>query len=496
MEDNHFYDGVTPPQPTSYQSTSTGQPYVRQGQPYQPTGPNLTPPPSPAPTVAPSSAQNMGTPMRNEPYKSVPPQARELRPQNPQPPKPKKSNFFVKALGAVALALIFGVVSGVTIWGAFLIGNKLDLYTISTGSEVITSEPVSDTPEKREPTSVTSEITTGVSELPSETIGTEAKDVSEVAAAVMPSMVSILTTIDYKYYGYTEEAEGSGSGFIVGENETELLIATNYHVIEGGKSIQVQFADMSTAEAVVKGKNIPMDVAVIAVKIDLLEEGTKAQISFAELGDSNTLKVGEPAIAIGNALGYGQSVTTGVISALNREQTLSDGSTGYFIQTDAAINPGNSGGALLNMKGQVIGINSSKLGGTIIEGMGYAIPISVAQPIITELASKKTLIEVAPEEKSYLGISGATVSSTNTAGAPAGIYISEVTPGSPADLGGMLRGDIITEFEGDSLANIEDLKMYLASYPAGTTVTITVMRDLGDGSYHEVELTVTLEHEE
>ena len=241
-------------------------------------------------------------------------------------------------------------------------------------------------------------------------------DVSQVAEKVMPSVVSITNQYIYttqNFWGrpFSEEAEASGSGIIIGENEEELLVATNNHVIDQAQTLKVQFIDGTDAEANVKGADADMDIAVIAVRKDDLQESTKNAIVIASLGDSDELKVGEPAIAIGNALGYGQSVTTGVISAVNRELEISEGEFSQgFIQTDAAINPGNSGGALLNVYGQVIGINSNKIGGSSVEGMGYAIPISNALPIIDNLKTKKTKKEVAEGERGYLGISGRGVS--------------------------------------------------------------------------------------
>ncbi|MBQ8030218.1 MAG: trypsin-like peptidase domain-containing protein, partial [Butyrivibrio sp.] len=223
-------------------------------------------------------------------------------------------------------------------------------------------------------------------------------DVTAVVEEVMPAMVMIHNnyTASASYFGYVqqEEATASGSGIIVGENDSELLIATNYHVIEGADSLEVIFNDDTTVEAVVKGTDSDMDLAVIAVMLDDIDDSTREVIKIATLGDSTALKLGEPAIAIGNALGYGQSVTTGVISAVNRDVEISEGVTQTFIQTDAAINPGNSGGALLNLQGEVIGINSNKIGGDTIEGMGYAIPISVAQPIIDKLMNEVTRVKV------------------------------------------------------------------------------------------------------
>ena len=322
-------------------------------------------------------------------------------------------------------------------------------------------------------------------------------DVTAVVEEVMPAMVIIHNnyTASASYFGYVqqEEAQASGSGIIVGENDSELLIATNYHVVEGADSLEVIFADDTTVEAAVKGTDSTMDLAVIAVMLDDISSDTKDAIKIATLGDSDALTLGEPAIAIGNALGYGQSVTTGVISALNREVEISEGTTQTFIQTDAAINPGNSGGALLNLQGEVIGINSNKIGGDTIEGMGYAIPISVAKPIIDKLMNEKTMIKVSAEDRGYIGISGVSVTSDVSAyyGIPQGVYVAEVSEGSGAKNAGIQKGDVITEFEGVEITSMDDLQTRLQYYEAGTDVTIKVMRQNGS-EYVEQEYDVTL----
>ena len=324
-------------------------------------------------------------------------------------------------------------------------------------------------------------------------------DVTAVVEEVMPAMVMIHNnyTASASYFGYvqTEEAQASGSGFIVGENDTELLIATNYHVIEGADSLEVIFTDDSSVEAVVKGTDSDKDLAVIAVMLDDISSETKDVIKVATLGDSNALKLGEPAIAIGNALGYGQSVTTGVISAVNREIEIEEGVTGTFIQTDAAINPGNSGGALINLKGEVIGINSNKLGGNYVDDMGYAIPISDAQPIIDKLMNEETKIKVSDEDRGYIGISGVSVTAEVEAayGIPRGVYVAEVSRDGGAEEAGIEKGDVITEFDGEEITSMDDLQTRLQFYAAGSTVTITVMRQNG-AEYVEQEYNVTLGH--
>jgi serine protease Do len=324
-------------------------------------------------------------------------------------------------------------------------------------------------------------------------------DVTAVVEEVMPAMVMIHNnyTASASYFGYIqeEEATASGSGIIVGENDSELLIATNYHVIEGADSLEVIFTDDSVVEAVVKGTDSDMDLAVIAVMLDDIGSETRNAIKIATLGDSNALKLGEPAIAIGNALGYGQSVTTGVISAVNRDVEIEEGNTQTFIQTDAAINPGNSGGALLNLQGEVIGINSNKIGGDTIEGMGYAIPISVAQPIIDKLMNEVTRIKVAEADRGYIGISGVSVTTSVSQqyDIPQGVYVAEVANGSGAAAAGMQKGDVITEFDGQEITSMDDLQKRLEYYAAGTTVSITVMRQNGT-EYAEQTCQVTLGH--
>ena len=306
----------------------------------------------------------------------------------------KKSSMGKKIVGAVFLGAVFGLTSGVFFYGAAKYTTK-ELKTVN----VVEVKPEADIMQ----VPVVSE--SGIES--TQTVTAVVTDVTNVVEEVMPSVVSITNTsvITQNFWGqqFQSENQSSGSGIIVGENENELLIVTNNHVIADSNDLKVQFIDGSVADAKIKGTDANMDLAVIAVKLENLETTTTNSISIAALGDSDALKVGEPAIAIGNALGYGQSVTTGVISALNRQIEMSeDGSTsGTLIQTDAAINPGNSGGALLNVKGEVIGINSNKIGGSTIEGMGYAIPISNAKPIIEELMNRETKDKVAEAKRIF-----------------------------------------------------------------------------------------------
>ena len=325
-------------------------------------------------------------------------------------------------------------------------------------------------------------------------------DVSDVVEEVMPSVVSIVnnyTITESDFWGrrYESSSEASGSGIIIGENDNEYLIATNNHVVDNSDELKVKFIDGEEAVANLKGADSGMDIAVIAVNKGDLNASTIDAITIAELGDSEELKVGEPAIAIGNALGYGQSVTTGVISALDRQLDMDSygNKTDGFIQTDAAINPGNSGGALLNVRGQVVGINSSKIGGNAVEGMGYAIPISKALPIIDNLKTKKTKKEANPDSRGYLGISGRGVSQelAQMYAFPEGIYVYEVYPDTGAEKAGLRKGDIITKFEGSNVNSMEKLVEVMAYYTVGETVELTLERLDDSGAY--TELTVQIE---
>ena len=322
-------------------------------------------------------------------------------------------------------------------------------------------------------------------------------DVTSVVERTMPSVVSITNefTEQANFFGQKIENsnQASGSGIIVGENETELLVVTNQHVIANADALLVQFIDGEQAQAQVKGYDSEKDLAVIAVPLDKVADSTRAAISVATLGDSDALTVGEPAVAIGNALGYGPSVTTGVISALDRE-IEGNGNGNKLIQTDASINPGNSGGGLFNMNGEVIGINSNKIGGTFVEGMGYAIPISSARPIIEDLMSKTTKGEkVSDAEKSYLGISGVNVTEevSQMYGLPKGVYVGQVYEGTAAEKAGLVRGDIITKFDGSSVSSMEELQSMMSYYAAGTEVEITIQQGT-PGGYQEKKIKIVL----
>ena len=343
-------------------------------------------------------------------------------------------------------------------------------------------------------------------------------DVSEIASEALPSIVSITTKSVqevqnyfgmYGMYGYApqqqeQEVEGSGSGIIVGKNDDELLIATNYHVVEGADTLSVAFTDGNAVEASVKGFDEERDLAVVSVSLDDVEDDTMDAVSIANIGSSDDLKVGEQVVAIGNALGYGQSVTTGIVSAKNRRMdsdnnTVTDGSDDSsdgvnLIQTDAAINPGNSGGALLNMEGEVVGINSAKLASTEVEGMGYAIAISDVTDILQNLMNETSRDKLDDSEHGVLGIKGSSVSSeaVQMYGIPAGVFVKEVTEGGAADKAGLKANSVITEFNGKTVSSINQLIEYLSYYEPDEEVELTVQVPHGT-SYKEETVKVTLD---
>lgn len=410
---------------------------------------------------------------------------------NTEPKKPKKhGGYFRKAMVSVSLGLFFGLFAGI---GFYAVQQGTGMLKTGTDTAVV-GEVASEA--ATESSQSTPQLATNVTYVES--------DVSDVVEKVMPAMVSIVNnfTETANVFGqqYTQEEAASGSGIIVGKTDDELLIVSNNHVVESADTLTVTFIDGSEAQAQVKGLDSDMDLAVIAVSLNDLSDDTKNAITVATLGSSDDLKLGEPVIAIGNALGYGQSVTNGIVSALNREITLENGSTGLengstgtFIQTNAAINPGNSGGALLNMNGEVIGINSNKIGGTAVEGMGYAIPITSASPIIADLMERQTRTKVAEDEVGYIGISQQEVTSqiSQMYNMPEGIYVVSVEEGSAAANAGIMKGDIITKFDGSSISSYSDLQKMLQYYAAGDSVTITVQRPQ-NGEYVSVELNLTL----
>lgn len=404
-------------------------------------------------------------------------------------PEEHKPSNFKKFAKVTAYAAVFGLVAGVSFQGVDTISNYIGTYyesddaALNSNSSKQSSEVLS----SADTSNNISTVSTSTNN--SHTI----TDVSEVAENTMPSIVSIesTATTNVNVFGrvYQEESSGSGTGIIIGQNEKEVLIATNNHVVDGASSVQVTFIDESSVSAQVKGTDPDSDLAVISIPIESLNQDTLNAIKIATLGDSNDVVVGEMAIAIGNALGYGQSVTVGYISAKNRTISVED-STMTLLQTDAAINPGNSGGALLNINGEVIGINSIKFASEEVEGMGYAIPISDAIPIINDLMNRE---EVSEEERSYLGIKPVTVSESYSQrfNMPVGVYVGEVTTGSPAEKAGLQIGYIITGFNGKSVKSTESLSDMLSYTKAGTTIELTV-QVLINGTYQEKVIPVEL----
>ena len=406
-------------------------------------------------------------------YGNIPPEPDKRRRQRKNGSKNNKNGMGKKAAKLVASAAVFGLVAGACFVGVSVAKDKL--YP-STADRIET----------------TSGTTSAKSETSSSGSSSSSSNVASVVNEVMPSVVSITSTIQSSnYYGFgTQESEGAGSGFIVAKTKDNLMIATNNHVVSDATSLTVGFADDTTAKATVVGTDSSADLAVISVKIKDIKDSTASKIKVATLGSSDDLKVGEEVVAIGNALGYGQSVTTGVVSAKNREVSLTDG-TMNLLQTDAAINPGNSGGVLINMDGQVVGINNAKLEDTSVEGMGYAIPITTAKTILTDLMNASS---VSTKDAAFLGVVGRDIneSYSSALGIPSGIYVSQVVSGSPAEKAGISAGDVITKFEGNNVSTLSGLKEKLALKKANTKVKITFKRANQSGTYEEKTVTVTL----
>ena len=394
--------------------------------------------------------------------------------KDPKTSKPKKG-YMKKVALVVGAAVLFGSVGGVTMQGtSYLTGKLLGKNTKST---VGTTKTVSN-----------AKLTTSTS--------TVTSDVSDIVENTLPSIVSITNMSVQEVQNFfggisQQESESAGSGIIISQNDSELLVVTNNHVVEGSDTLTVTFNDGNSVEAQIKGTDSARDLAVVAVPLDKISDDTMNAIKVATLGDSDSLKVGEPAIAIGNALGYGQSVTTGIVSATGR--TI-DGFDGEYIQTDAAINPGNSGGALLNANGEVIGINSAKINSSAVEGMGFAIPISDASDVIQNLMNKETRSKVSDEERGYLGIKGYDVSEEGAQmyNMPTGVYVKEVMSGGGAEKAGLTKGSIITGFEGSSISGMSSLQEQLQYYKAGEEVTLTVQIPDKNGEYTEKDIKVTL----
>ena len=390
-------------------------------------------------------------------------------------PKPKKK-FPKKAIAVAGFAVMFGVIGGLTFQGTNYITGKL-LGTTSTKEETKSTKTVANTQLTTSKTAVSS-------------------DVSDIVDATLPSIVSITNMSVQQVQDFfggirQQESKSAGSGIIISQNDTELLIVTNNHVVEGSETLTVTFVDETSVEALIKGTDSARDLAVVAVPLEKIPDETMDAIKLATLCDSDGIKVGEPAIAIGNALGYGQSVTMGIVSAT--ERTIS-GYDGTYIQTDAAINPGNSGGALLNINGEVIGINSAKINASEVEGMGFAIPISDTTDIIENLMNKETRSKVSEAERGYLGIKGYDVTEEGAQmyNMPTGVLIAEVIDGGGAKDAGLTKGMIITEFDGSSVDDMETLKGLLEYYKVGEEVSVKVQVPEKNGEYTEQEVTVKL----
>ncbi len=400
---------------------------------------------------------------------------------NPDPIKKKKGSR--KIVKAIAFTLGFLVVAGGSFGAVYAINNNSSTDNKNIVIEDDKANILDNTKESTEPTIISTNTVTG----------TTISDVSGVVSEVMPSIVSIKSVVTEtgSYFGqtYSEDVDSAGSGIIMSQADGNLLIVTNNHVVANAKSVSVTFADQEEVEASVKGTDSSNDLAVITVDISKLKESTTKLIRIASLGNSDELKVGEMVVAIGNALGYGQSVTVGYLSAKDRK-VQTDDYTMNLLQTDAAINPGNSGGALLNASGQVIGINSVKYASTEVEGIGYAIPITYAVPIINNLINNS---DIPDNEKGYLGVRFSDIDSTylERYNMPAGIYINEVVSQSPASKGGLQIGDILTKIDGRNIASPTAFQEYLSMKRGGTEVTITYQR-IGNNGYEEHETKITL----
>ena len=395
-----------------------------------------------------------------------------------------------RVAGITAAAVLFGTVSGGVMTGVNYLGNRLTgaygtagtLAETQAQNQIGQAAPVNAQASGNQGATAVSAVT----------------DVSGIVENAMPSIVAINDTMTVEqrdFFGMpqTYTAQSSGSGIIVNQTDTELLIATNNHVVDGASDLKVTFVDNKDVSAAVKGTDSASDLAIIAVQLKDIPSDTMSKIKVATLGNSDEIKVGQQVIAIGNALGYGQSVTVGYISALDREITDEKGINRTFIQTDAAINPGNSGGALIDLSGNVIGINAAKTASTAVEGMGFAIPISKAQDILNSLMTKKTRVAVSEDAQGYLGIQGTNIDAVTSQiyGMPVGIYVYKIVEGQAASSSDLKEKDIITKFDGQSVTSMEELKQMLTYYEGGAAVTLTV-QSLVDGAYVEHDVQVTL----
>ena len=449
------------------------------------TAPNMN---AAAQNGSPYGTQNNGMPHNGMPHNGMPNAGAGGHARKPKVKKPMTTGK--KWAMVVSMALVFGLIAGGTMFGVNTVGNMIT----GTGSHYTQL-------------SQTETASSSAANSSSDSSSTASGTVAEVAQNAMPSLVTISTmSVEemQSFFGGTQqyEVQGAGTGVIVGENDTELLIATNYHVVEGATSLSVGFVDEQSVEGAIKGTDVNNDLAIVSVKLSDIPEDTMNQIKIATIGDSDELQLGDQVVAIGNALGYGQSVTSGYVSALNRDLTLtySDGttiqSTG-LIQTDAAINSGNSGGALLNMNGELIGINeaksSSSTGGASVDNVGFAIPIDKAQSSLQEMMNMETRVKVDESQVSYMGIQGSDVSTevTQLYNIPAGVVVAQVVENSPAAEAGIQQGDIITELDGRTITGMSQLQDTLQYYAAGETVDVVVQRS-GNGGYEAQTLSITL----
>ena len=416
--------------------------------------------------------------MENQ-YTYYKPEPDDMNGMNEETPKPKKNRKVPKPVKLVCAGVAFGLVASVTFQTGNYVGTKVFGTTTTNGKTAKTAQTVDG-----------AKLTTSSS-------STGTSDVATIAKNAMPSIVSITNMSVQEvqsFFGGTQQQESTsvGSGIIIGQTDSELLILTNNHVVEGNEKLTVSFVDNESVEANVKGTDSTKDLAVVAVKISDVKDSTMDEIAVATMGDSSKLEVGEQVVAIGNALGYGQSVTSGIVSAT--ERTLDGYEGGTLIQTDAAINPGNSGGALLNSNGEVIGINTAKVATDSVEGMGYAIPISDASDTIQNLMNQETKTKVSEAEQGYLGIQGVDVSdeSAKMYNMPTGVYISDVVKNGGAQQAGLTKGSVITGLEGTTISDMNSLKEQLQYYRVGDKVKVTVQVPGNNGEYAEKTVEVTL----
>ena len=416
--------------------------------------------------------------MENQ-YTYYKPEPDDMNGMNEETPKPKKNRKVPKPVKLVCAGVAFGLVASVTFQTGNYVGTKVFGTTTTNGKTAKTAQTVDG-----------AKLTTSSS-------STGTSDIASIAKNAMPSIVSITNMSVQEvqsFFGGTQQQESTsvGSGIIIGQTDSELLILTNNHVVEGNEKLTVSFVDNESVEANVKGTDSTKDLAVVAVKISDVKDSTMDEIAVATMGDSSKLEVGEQVVAIGNALGYGQSVTSGSVSAT--ERTLDGYEGGTLIQTDAAINPGNSGGALLNSNGEVIGINTAKVATDSVEGMGYAIPISDASDTIQNLMNQETKTKVSEAEQGYLGIQGVDVSdeSAKMYNMPTGVYISDVVKNGGAQQAGLTKGSVITGLEGTTISDMNSLKEQLQYYRVGDKVKVTVQVPGNNGEYTEKTVEVTL----